>query len=127
MRVAFAFINFALAVFLAISCVIAVAAPESPFQLIGGLMFAAPVACYAFCEWLVLFRGNASVERRLAFANLAGGGFVAFGVIANVVEARRADEPPSAQFFFWFTLIGVTITSYLVVSSWYRLRWTGNS
>ena len=123
-RISFALVNFAVAVLFAISCVISVAAPESPFQFLGGLMFAAPIAFYAFCEWLVLYRRRASTERKLGIANLACAAFAAFGVVTNVGEAVMSDDPPGFQFLFGFTLIGVCITVYLTASGWCRLRWT---
>ena len=123
-RIAFSLVNFAMAVLFAISCVISVAAPESPFQFLGGLMFAAPFAFYALCEWLVLYRRKASTERKLGIANLVCAAFAAFGVVTNVGEALMADETPSFQFLFWFTLIGTSIIVYLIASGWCRLRWT---
>ena len=123
-RISFAFVNFAVAVLFSISCVISVAAPESPFQFLGGLMFAAPIAFYALCEWLVLFRRRVSTERKLGIANLACAAFATFGVVTNVGEAVMSDDPPGFQFLFWFTLIGACITAYLIASGWCRLRWT---
>ena len=119
--------NFSLAVLLAISGVIGVVAPESPGQFLGGLMFTVPFAFYAWCEWLVLYRRKSSTERKLGIANLACGAFAAFGVVTNVGEALTSDDPPGFQFLFWFTLIGVAITGYLVASGWCRLRWARSS
>jgi len=90
-------------------------------------MFTAPIAFYAFCEWLVLYRRNGSTERKLGFANLACAAFGAFGVVTNVGEALMSGDPPTFQFLFWFILVGVAITGYLVASGWCRLRWTRSS
>ena len=87
-------------------------------------MFAAPIAFYAFCEWLVLYRRRGSTERKLAIANLGCAAFAAFGLITNVGEAVMSDDPPGFQPLIWFTLIGVAITAYLVASGLCRLRWT---
>lgn len=125
-RTAFAAINFTVAVLFAISAVISFVAPESPEQFLGGILFATPIAGYAFCEWLVLYRRRASTERKLGFANCVCGALAVFVVLVNLDpgEARSRDAPADWQSLIWIVLIGGTIALYLVASGWCRLRWT---
>ncbi len=85
-------------------------------------MFLPPVSAYAVCEWLVLYRVKTSIERTLGVLNLIGGGFVAFGVVVNVSEALMSDSELASSFILWFSVIGGTITAYLLASAWCRLR-----
>ena len=85
-------------------------------------MFIGPSTVYALCEWLVLYRNKISIERSLGVANLACGGLIAFGVIANLYEALTSNNPPGDTFIIWFVLIGRSITIYLFASGWYRTR-----
>lgn len=124
LRATFAIVNFTIAVLFAISCILAMVAPESPFQIIGAVVFAIPLAYYAYCEWCVLYHRNTSTERKLGIANLACAAFTVFAVVSNLVEALSVDEPPDNQFFFWCMLIGAMITLYLVASGCFRLKWT---
>lgn len=110
----------------AISAAISFVAPESPSQFLGGILFGAPFAFYAFCEWRVLFYRKTSTERKLGIANLAFAALVALVVVVNLDpgEARSRDAPADWQFLIWLAIIGGTTTLYLVASGWCRLRWT---
>ena len=123
-RVLFFLLNFTVAVFLFISCVIVVAVPTTPFSFLGGIVGFCPILAYGICEWLAFYRRRVSIERKLGYANLGCAAFVGFGVVTNIGEALMADAPPGFLFFFWFLLIACAIIAYLVASGLCRLRWT---
>lgn len=124
LRLVLAFLNFAVSVFFAISCVVAVVVHERPFQLLGGIMLFLPFSIYALCEWMVLYRRKTSIERSLGIANIACAGFAALGVVTNVSEALMEDGQPDMQFIYWFSLLGGATACYLGFSGWFRLRST---
>ena len=127
LRGAFFAIDFVAAVLLTVSCVISVAAPESPFQFLGAIMSSLPVILYAVCEWLAFYHRKHSVERKLGYVNLGFAALAGFAVVTTIGEVIMSDEPTSLQFLFWFTLIGCVITAHLALSGWCRLQWTAGS
>lgn len=126
-RVLFSLVNFATSVLFFISCVIAIATSEGPgsfFSLFAGIFCSIPFLVYSVWEWQVLYRRRVSLERKLGYANLACGAFVAFGIITNISEAIMDKAHLDFSFLLWFTMIGGSIFAYLMTCGWCRLRWT---
>ena len=122
MRATFFVINFAIATLLAICCVVSVAAPESPYQFLGGVALAVPFSAYAFCEWLAFYRKRESLARRLAVSNAvfaAVAGLCLFGGAAEFLE----EGPHNVAGLLFFGSVAVVVTGYLGFMAWTRLRW----
>lgn len=124
LRVLFSFVNFIVSVLLIVSCVIAIGTMERPGSFFGGVLAFLPVLVYGICEWLVLYRRNASVERKLAYVNLVSAAFLAFGMAKSIGEAVTSETGGNLAFAFGFSLIFGLIVAYLLACGWCRLRWT---
>lgn len=123
-RFLFSLVNFAISVLFFILTVIAIVTMGSPGSFFGGILCFFPLLVYSVCEWLVLYRRRVSVERKLGYANLACGAFVAFGVVTDIGEALMDEGGVDFTFLFWFMIIGGLIMAYLVACGWFRLRCT---
>jgi hypothetical protein len=82
---------------------------------------------YGVCQWIVLYRRNSSVERKLAYVNLGCAGFVGFGVVTNIGEALIDEQPFNVSLMLWLAIIGGTVLAYLIACGSCRLRWTRES
>ncbi len=123
-RLMFFLVNFAVAVLLFLSSVIAIATMESPGSFLGGLFCLFPVLIYGTCEWIAFYRRNVSVERMLGYANLGCAAFVAFGTVTTIGESVFDRSSGNIEIVCVAALIGGGVFAYLVASGWCRLRWT---
>lgn len=107
-----------------VSAAVSIAVMKSPGAFFGGVLGFLPVLIYGIAEWLAWYRHRASIERKLAYANLGCAAFFTFGVVTTIGEVVLDDEPIAWRFLVVFTLIGSCIIGYLIGCGWCRLRWT---
>lgn len=126
----FFFINFPLALLLICSAAMAIAAPQSPGEFIGGIFFILPVSVYAVLEWIAWYRNRAWAYKTLSYLHFVAAALVAFGIVANLFEQQDDSAPPLGPtfwFWFWFWVIGLSLLGYMLTCGLHRFRRGANT
>lgn len=128
---AFFWINFSVALLLACVALVGAVAPQSPFDLLGGVFMLPITIGYAAAEWHAWRHDSLRVLKVLGYLNLGVAGFAVFGLVANVLEPPAPDITPPPDpgfwFWFWFVVIDLSIVSYSLWCGITRLRWAKRS
>ena len=111
-------INFAVAAFLLVICIVAVVQAETPYAFLGGIMLLPAVTVAAIMEWVAWYRRKYALEKILGGLCFGVGALAMFGVVANVAEALQTSWPDG---FEWFVGIGLTIAWYFVICGAWRV------
>ena len=116
-------INFTVAALFSIACVVSVAAGESPYQFIAGLFLAVPFAVYALVEWLVFYREQHTLKRKLTIANVAFLVLLLLASIGGLMESLEQEEPFSLSFFLIGAAIWLIVIGYAALVVYIRWGW----